>query len=171
MNDLVRASSLFGGQRAPSASLSGVLGTMAKPPPEVAQLPVGTTLQGVVTGRDGEGHLLVRTELGTLAVATKANLPVDSEVTLQIRSTGTQLHVLLMHSETPPAGAQGSAAPSAQPASTPRATAGSAQGQPEAASGAAPGAGTGHGALADLLTLGQTVRAVVQAPAGAPGAT
>ncbi|MCH8154376.1 MAG: hypothetical protein IH786_03785 [Proteobacteria bacterium] len=107
MNDLVRASSLFGGQRAPSAGLSGVLGTVANPPPEVAQLPVGTTLQGVVTGRDGAGHLLVRTELGTLSVATKATLPVDSEVTLQIRSSGTQLHVLLMHSEAPPASAQG----------------------------------------------------------------
>ena len=170
MNDLVRASSLFGGPRAPSAGLSGVLGTVANPPPEVAQLPVGTTLQGVVTGHDGEGHLLVRTELGTLSVATKATLPVDSEVTLQIRSSGTQLHVLLMHSEAPPAGVQGAAPPSAQPASAPRATAGGAQGRPETAPGGAPGAGTGHGALPDLLTLGQTVRAVVQAPAGAPGA-
>ncbi|MCH8038576.1 MAG: hypothetical protein IIC53_15845, partial [Proteobacteria bacterium] len=115
MNDLVRATSLFGGQRASSAGLSGVLGTVANPPPEVAQLSVGTTLQGVVAGHDGRGHLLVRTELGTLSVATKANLPVDSEVTLQIRSSGTRLHVLLMQSEAPTAAAQGAAAPSAQP--------------------------------------------------------
>ncbi len=44
MNDLVRASSLFGGPRAPSAGLSGVLGTVANPPPKVAQLPVALPL-------------------------------------------------------------------------------------------------------------------------------
>ena len=48
MNDLVRASSLFGGPRAPSAGLSGVLGTVANPPPAVAQrhLPTQTQADG-----------------------------------------------------------------------------------------------------------------------------
>jgi hypothetical protein len=171
MSDLVRPSSLFGGARAPSAGPSGVLGTVPNPPHEVMQLPVGTTLRGVVVGHDDHGHALVRTELGTLAVATKANLPLDSEVTLQIRSSGSQLHVLLMHSEAQPGGGQGAAAPN--PPQVPPGQGGAAgtQGQPTTAPAPAQAPPGGHGVPPDLLSLGQTVRAVVQTPARPAGTT
>ncbi|NIR76366.1 MAG: hypothetical protein GWO12_14845, partial [Gemmatimonadetes bacterium] len=141
MNELVRPSSLFGGARGPGVGPSGILGTVPNPPPEVSQLAAGTTLRGVVVGHDGQGHLLVRTDRGTLAVATKANLPVDSEVTLQIRSTGAQLHVLLMHSEIQTGGRQHGAAAPPGPQSAPAGGPGAAQGPP--------------GTPPDLLALGQ----------------
>ncbi|MGH6948176.1 MAG: hypothetical protein ACREDZ_12675 [Kiloniellales bacterium] len=80
----------------------GVPGAITSPPPDLARQPPGHVLKGVALGRDGHGHLLVRTELGVLAVATKANPPAGSEVTLQIRSSGPQLHVMLVRIDAPP---------------------------------------------------------------------
>ncbi len=101
MNDLVRPATLLSGARVAAAGPSGVLGTVPNPPPQVSQLSAGSTLTGVVVGHDTGGHTLVRTDLGTLSVATKAQFPVNSEVTLHIRSSGGQLHVLIVHSELP----------------------------------------------------------------------
>jgi hypothetical protein len=169
MSDLVRPSSLFG--RVPAATApSGVLATIPNPPPDAARLPTGTTLQGVVVGNDGKGHVLVRTELGVLAVATKLHLSLDSEVTLQVRSSGAQLHVLLMHSE--------SAAPNPPPrvAQPPL----PARQDPAGTTGAQPQPGGGQsvdpiaqqaidGSPPGRLTFAQTVRAVLQAPAPPAG--
>ena len=157
MNDLVRASTLSAGPCTPAAGPSGVPGAVANPPPQAAQLPVGTALGGIVTGHDSGGRLLVRTEFGTLSVATRAQLPVNSEVTLQIRFSGTPLHVLLVQSEVQPGRSQGLTAPTVQ------------QPHPSHAGGGEPQARPG-GAPPDVLTLGQTVRAVVQASAAAQGA-
>ncbi len=185
MNDLVRPTAVISGARVPAIGPSGVLGTVPNPPPQLAQLSVGSTLAGVVVGHDAEGHTLVRTDLGTLSVATKAQLPVKSEVTLHIRSSGGQLIVLIVHSELPPAGAKGGPAP--QPPQSPSTQVGSAQvgstqvggaqvggtgpqGQIVAAAGAGQAATAGHGPAADFLTLGQHLRAVVQSPAAAPNA-
>jgi len=141
---------------APATAPSGVQGTLPNPPPEVSQLPTGTTLRGVVQGHDNKGHLLVRTDLGTLAVSTKAHLPPGSEVVLQIRSSGAQLHVLLMHSDAPGSGA--AAQRSIPPGPNPPASTHPIPHSP--------------GALSpDQLTLGQTVRAILQSPALLPTAT
>ncbi len=158
MNDPVRPSSLLG-TPAQAAGPSGVLGTIHNPPQAATQLATGTTLQGVVVGNDGKGHVMVRTELGTLAVATKAHLAVDSEVTLQVRSNGAQLLVLLMHSDAPAGGGR-AVLPHGPHAA-----------QPNAAQTAGQGAQGGLAPPPDLLTLGQTVRAILQAPnpAAAPG--
>jgi hypothetical protein len=105
MNDAVRPSSFFSGA-VPASAPSGVQATVPNPPPEVARLPAGTTLRGVVIGEDGKGHVLVKTDLGTLAVATKAHPAKDSEVILQVRSTGAQLHVMIMQTRAPLPAAQ-----------------------------------------------------------------
>lgn len=176
MNDLVRPSSLFGAAAAASLP-SGSVGTVHNPPPEVTQLANGTTLRGVVQGQDGKGHLLIRTELGVLQVATKATPAPSTEVVLQIRSNGSQLLVLLMHAETP--AARGGAAPPVYPqisgpggglAGTPP---GAATGAPAggAAAAAALGQALSPHATADVLALGQSVRAIVQAPPAARPAT
>ncbi len=157
MNDLVRASTLSAGPCTPAAGPSGVPGAVANPPPQAAQLPVGTALGGIVTGHDSGGRLLVRTEFGTLSVATRAQLLVNSEVTLQIRFSGTPLHVLLVQSEAQPGRSQGLTAPTVQQPHPSHAGGGESQARP-------------GGAPPDVLTLGQTVRAVVQASAAAQGA-
>ncbi|MHA1152563.1 MAG: hypothetical protein ACTSQ7_07870 [Alphaproteobacteria bacterium] len=120
MNDLVRPTALFSGAHVPAIGPSGVLGTVPNPPPQVSQLSVGSTLTGVVVGHDSGGHTLVRTDLGTLSVATKAQLPINSEVTLHIRSSGGQLHILIVHSELPHGDTKGAPAPQPlQPTGTP----------------------------------------------------
>ncbi len=166
MNDMVRPSSLFNAA-AQAPGPSAVLGTIHNPPPEISQLPSGTTLPGVVVGGDGKGHVLVRTELGILAVATKAQLAVDSQVVLQIRSSGAQLHVLQMHSEAsaPASQAQTAGLPGTQAAGSAAQAAQAAQ-----ADGQAQSAQPAHSAPSDQLTLGQTVKAVLQTPAPAPAA-
>ncbi len=157
MNDPVRPSSLFG-TPAQAAGPSSVLGTIHNPPKAVTQLATGTTLQGVVVGSDGKGHVMVRTEMGTLAVATRAHLAVNSEVTLQVRSNGAQLLVLLMHSDAPAGGGR-AVLPNGPHAA-----------QPNAAQMAGQGAQGGLAPPPDLLTLGQTVRAILQAPNPSPAA-
>jgi hypothetical protein len=180
MNDLVRPTTLFSGARVAAVGPSGILGTVPNPPPQVSQLSAGSTLTGVVVGHDAGGHTLVHTDLGTLSVATKAQLPVNSEVTLHIRSSGGQLHVLIVHSELPQDGAKGAPAP--QPLQPPGAQVGGArvggtqtggtgpQGQAATTPGAGHAVPAGHGPASDLLTLGQLLRAVVQSPAAAPNA-
>ena len=167
MNDLVRPTAMFSGARIPAVSPTGVLGAVPNPPPQVAQLPIGSTLTGVVVGHDAEGHTLVRTDLGTLAVATRAQLPVNSEVTLQIRSSsgGGQLQVLIIHSELPQVGAKGGPASQPSQAAGPQSGGAGAQGQAATAPGGGQATPVGHGPASDLLTLGQTLRAVVQSPA------
>ncbi len=44
----------------------------------------GATVEGVVAGRDGAGHVLLRTEAGTLALATRLDLPRGARVVLRI---------------------------------------------------------------------------------------
>ncbi len=162
MNDLVRPASSYTGGIAVSAP-GGVLATIPNPPPEIANLPNGTTLRGVVIGTSGKGQVLVKTDQGTLTVAAKAHLPLNSEVVLQIRSSGTLLHIMIMQVR----GQSG--APDAPPPSAARptglaltpgggGTAPTAAHQPGAAT-----AGPGH---PDRLNLGQVVRAVVQGPPG-----
>ncbi|MFQ5773265.1 MAG: hypothetical protein ACE5GS_01995 [Kiloniellaceae bacterium] len=167
MNDPLRPSSLLGAA-VPATAPSGVLATIPNPPPDVARLAAGTILRGVVVGEDGKGRVLVRTELGTLAVATKVHLAPDAEVTLQVRSSGAQLHVLLMQTRAQAAAAPGRLAPQGSAGS------GGAQANaPPAPAAAGTPALAAHGPAAappDLLSLGQLVRAVLQTPAAPPDA-
>ncbi len=175
MNDLVRPASYYTGGIAANAPL-GVLATVPNPPPDIARLPAGTTLRGVVIGSDGKGHTLIKTDQGVLAVATKLVLAKDSEVVLQIRSSGVQLHVMVMQ-------ARGQAiAPAPQgdgrPAGPGLAPGGGLPQVPPPSSGAlanprtaTTGLSAPGGGQTDLLNLGQIVRAVVQGPANPGPAT
>lgn len=100
MSQVVLPPALKGTTTQPAGPV-GVPGAITSPPPDLARQPPGHVLKGVALGRDGHGHLLVRTELGVLAVATKANPPVGSEVTLQVRSSGPQLQVMLVRIDAP----------------------------------------------------------------------
>lgn len=122
----------------PTAPASGVPGTVANPPPATGLLAPGAVLQGVVLGANESGQVLIRTDAGTLPLATSANLPSGSQVTLQVQSLVPQLNVLV--------------AP------------GTSGGPPQATASQAAG-------TVDVLTLGQTIRAHVQGPQAAPGAT
>lgn len=130
-------------------------GRVTHAPPAAASLPNGAVLSGTVLGTDVHGQLLVRTDAGTLAIATDANAKTGSQVTLQIRASTATIGVVITlpdSAKPAPAGA------TARPAAT----------APPAAPGKAPGAiplagGVGHQApTADVLTLGQTVQAKVE---------
>lgn len=60
------------------ASSSGV-------PPALAELPEGALIRGTVVGRDAAGHVLLRTDAGMLALATRLELPQGSVVTLRVQ--------------------------------------------------------------------------------------
>ncbi|MGD1880345.1 MAG: hypothetical protein ACFB13_22935, partial [Kiloniellaceae bacterium] len=66
------------------------------PSPDLVRLTTGESLRGTVVGNDGRGHLLVRTELGVLNLAAVRNLPVGTEVVLQVRSVGPQVMLNLL---------------------------------------------------------------------------
>ena len=54
-------------------------------PPALARLPAGALIVGAVTGGDPAGRVLVRTEAGTLALASQLDLRRGSTVTLRVR--------------------------------------------------------------------------------------
>ena len=160
-------------------------GKVTHAPPAAASLPNGAVLSGAVLGTDIHGRLLVRTDVGTLAIATDANAKTGSQVTLQIRVSTPTLGVVV----TLPDGAKPApAGATAQPASTaataaPGPVPGNAPGPaPGPAPGNVPGAiplagGVGHRVpTADVLTLGQSVQAKVEVaraatPPGTPPGT
>lgn len=84
------------------AAASPAPGTISDPPAALRHLALGSYLQGTVVEVGEKGQVLVRTEMGTLPVATKAPLTAGAEVVLQIRSSGSQLHVVLMQVEGQP---------------------------------------------------------------------
>lgn len=89
----------------------------------------GRTLQATVAGRDAQGHLLLRSEGGTLAIATQLDPPRGSLVTLQLRLAGSRLQAYILRvtdpggspiapsrdTKHPPRSAPWSAAPKAPP--------------------------------------------------------
>ncbi len=95
MSQVTLQGPLFGASPA-AAAPNGVPGVIADPPPAVTQLASGHLLQGEVVGRNEQGQTLVKTELGTLAVTTKAQLPTGSQVTLQIRTAGAQIQIAVL---------------------------------------------------------------------------
>ena len=54
-------------------------------PPALAALPAGALIVGAVLGQDRTGRVLVRTDAGTLALASHLNLRRGNTVTLRVR--------------------------------------------------------------------------------------
>jgi hypothetical protein len=78
------------------------------PPRQLAQLDNGTIIKGTVQGRDPDGLLVVVTDKGALKLSTPANIPSGTQVTLEVRSAGDRLQVLVLAIENQPAsGASG----------------------------------------------------------------
>jgi hypothetical protein len=137
---------------ATQATPAGVAGTVTNPPQATTQLPSGAILHGTVMRLDGLHRALVRTDLGTLEVSSQAQLTLGSQVTLQVRSAGSRLHVVIMQID-------------GQPAHLPSATSEQTSGHGvTAASGQASGRGVRppSGSAADVLALGQRLQAIVQ---------
>ena len=66
------------------------------PPRQLAQLDNGTIIRGTVQGRDPDGLLVVVTDKGALKLSTPANIPPGTHVTLEVRSAGDRLQVLVL---------------------------------------------------------------------------
>ena len=73
-----------------------VSGTIRHTPQNIQSLPAGTILTGDVTGKTPEGEYTVRTDRGTIAIATRQDLPTGTNVTLEIKTTGQYTNVLLL---------------------------------------------------------------------------
>lgn len=95
MSDLnLIASRLPGAQGTLSAV--AITGTVSDPPRNLATLDNGTILRGTVQGRDKDGLTAVKTDQGLLKIATNANLPAGSNVTLEVRAIGDRLQVIVL---------------------------------------------------------------------------
>ena len=158
MSDVVPPS-LRWNATAAQAAPAGVPGTVANPPPAAAQLPGGAILHGTVIRLDAHNRALVRTDLGTLEVSTHAQLAVGNQVTLQVRTAGSRLHIVIMQVDGQPAHVQQAHVQQAsiQPAATGQAS--------------GPAAAAGLGGAADVLTLGQSLQAALQSPPAQGAAT
>ncbi|HWT99224.1 MAG TPA: hypothetical protein VN229_16460, partial [Terriglobales bacterium] len=88
------ASRLPGAQGAISAA--AITATVPDPPRNFVALDNGTILRGTVQGRDKDGLIAVSTDQGMLKIATNANLPAGSSVTLEVRSVGDRLQVVVL---------------------------------------------------------------------------
>src|SRR5271169_3237393 len=64
--------------------------------PALANLDIGSLIQGTVIGRDPRGQTIVETDFGQLTLATRASLPVGSDVVLQVQTAGTRLTAIVL---------------------------------------------------------------------------
>lgn len=93
---------------APTAPTSPVA-PVINPPPSVSALEPGTIVQGTVTGRDKQGLLLVKTDVGNILIQTPQQIPQGAKLQLEIQVQGSQLQVVILSTERPP-GADAAAA-------------------------------------------------------------
>ncbi|MDJ0944095.1 MAG: hypothetical protein QNJ30_11550 [Kiloniellales bacterium] len=158
MSDVFFPPPRFTTSAAPKAS-SGVHATITHPPPATAALATGSIVRGTVIGTDAKGQILVKTESGVLPLQTKAQLAQGSQVTLQVRIAGTELHVVILNVEA------GKNAPRHQ---------GGQGGPQEAPQGRVPATTAAPAAPATLsdedVASGRLIRAVLE-PAAAQGRT
>ena len=98
MSDVFFPPPRFTSSAAPKAS-SGVHATITHPPPATAALATGSIVKGRVIGSDAKGQVLVKTDAGVLPLQTKAQLAQGSQVTLQVRFAGSELHVVILNVE------------------------------------------------------------------------
>ena len=73
-----------------------VTGVISDPPRGLIGLTPGTILKGTVLGRGTDGLTQIATDKGTVNVATTAQLPAGSTVTLEVRNAGDRLQVLIL---------------------------------------------------------------------------
>jgi hypothetical protein len=69
--------------------------SLARVPPELAAMAVGTIIQAVVAGREPGGQVL-RTQYGAVLLRGAPVLPLGATVTLQLQSAGAQVQVALL---------------------------------------------------------------------------
>ena len=144
------------------------------PPRQLAQLDNGTIIRGTVQGRDPDGLLVVATDKGALKLSTPANIPPGTQVTLEVRSAGDRLQVLVLAVENQPSGGTASQGPRTGSAQAP-ATSTNPQTQappPSAATLPAPVAIVGsvlHGTIVQAApdALNQLIRSLLPAPLAA----
>ncbi|MET1025993.1 MAG: hypothetical protein ABWY00_02405 [Dongiaceae bacterium] len=84
-----------------TVSPTAVTGTVPDPPRNFAGMDNGTILRGTVQGRDKDGLVSIKTDQGILKVATTANLPAGSNVTLEVRAIGDRLQVMVLSVDAP----------------------------------------------------------------------
>jgi hypothetical protein len=77
-----------------------VTGVISDPPRNLIGLAPGTILKGTVLGRGSDGLTSVATDKGVVKVATAAQLPAGSNVTLEVRNAGDRLQVLILSVDT-----------------------------------------------------------------------
>lgn len=78
----------------------------------LAGLSVGSQVQGTVTGRNGEGKLVLRTARGLFTMPGETALPVGSRVVIDVRRVGKRVEATLTQVQRPPlTGPDGSAQP------------------------------------------------------------
>lgn len=157
-----------------TAGASTAVAALVNPPPALAQLAVGSLITGLVTGRDDRNVVQIKTDQGTVGLATRLPLATGSQVTLQLQVAGARMQVILLAVDGRPAGALHPGASSARtaPAAPSPAAAGRAENARTGTAAAAPepsGAGP-----ASALAPGRTLvgwlapRAAASAPADAP---
>ncbi len=87
--------------RVPPTSVQAIHTSAGGVPSTLANLPAGTLMTGTVTGRDAAGRTLLRTDTGTLALATR--LDRGSVVILRIRGGPTFSATIVSVDGRPPA--------------------------------------------------------------------
>ncbi|MES1151227.1 MAG: hypothetical protein ABUL54_04975 [Dongia sp.] len=98
MSDIVTpAIRALPGLTGPTPLLTGVI---ADPPRNLIGVAPGTILKGTVLGRGPDGLTSVATDRGVVKVATAAQLPAGSNVTLEVRNAGDRLQVLILSVDT-----------------------------------------------------------------------
>jgi hypothetical protein len=85
------------GLTGPTPLLTGVI---ADPPRNLIGVAPGTILKGTVLGRGPDGLTSVATDKGVVKVATAAQLPAGSNVTLEVRNAGDRLQVVILSVDT-----------------------------------------------------------------------
>lgn len=156
MNDIVPSRGVDRAAPAPVAR-PGTASVVVNPPPAAAALTGTTVIDGEVEVLRGKGQAVLRTGVGPLLVAVPPGLEPGSRVTLQLRHAAGRLIATILRIDGQPPGQPPAAAASG-------ASHGPSPGTAGAAASAAPG-----GPVADVVTLGQSLRAVVESPAsGAP---
>ncbi len=134
-----------------AVSAVAITGTVPDPPRHIAGMDNGTILRGTVQGRGGDGLLTIATDHGVLKVATNANLPPGSHVTLEVRAIGDRLQVMVLSIDPPGLSPlpqtpqpQQSQTPAPHPPSVPAQASGTGAGPAPATGGGVSGnAGTG----------------------------
>jgi hypothetical protein len=72
-------------------------GVVPDPPRTLLGLVTGTILKGTVLGKGADGLTTIATDKGTVSVATSAQIPPGSQVTLEVRNAGgDRLQVLIL---------------------------------------------------------------------------